>query len=80
MEMVETQNQNPTTMGVGYNNPGCFNCEVGEDYGAVEMPNGLAKFASILNGRSTNSQPFAAPALNPVFCRFQSGVFCVLIA
>jgi hypothetical protein len=44
------------------------------------MPSGFAKFAPILNGPSTNLQLFAAPALNPVFCRFQSGVFCVLIA
>jgi hypothetical protein len=32
MEMVETQNQNPTTMRVRYNNPGYLKiCEVGEE-------------------------------------------------
>jgi hypothetical protein len=68
MEMVETQNQNPTSMGVRYNNPSCLKFARSErEYGAVEMPNGFAKFAPILNGPSTNSQPLTGPAAQPSF-------------
>lgn len=46
MEMVETQKQNPTIMGVRYNNPGCLKFTKWEKvYGAVECrtrwPNSL---------------------------------------
>jgi hypothetical protein len=80
MEIVETQNQNHH-YGSPLRQSRLFEFVKWErNYGAVEMPNGFAKFAPILNGPSTNSQLFAGPALNPVLCRFQSGVFCVLIA
>ena len=50
--MVETQNQNPTTIGVRYNNPGCLKFAKWEkEYGAVQMPNGFAKFPTYSLGK-----------------------------
>ena len=49
MEMVETQTRTQPLWGPLQQSPLFEICEVGEDYGAVEMPNGFAKFASTLN-------------------------------
>jgi hypothetical protein len=45
MEMIETSNQNPRTLGVRLNNPGCLKFATWEkEYGAVPSISGFAKF------------------------------------
>jgi hypothetical protein len=52
MEMVETQNQNPKTLGVRYNNPGCLKFALWEkQYGAWEGKNGFAVFPTYAKGK-----------------------------
>ena len=50
MEMVETQNQNPTIMGIRYNNPRLFeSCEVREELWLSRKAECFATFAATLN-------------------------------
>jgi hypothetical protein len=52
MEMIETSNQNPKTLGVRLNNPGCLKFANWEkDYGAVPSTGGFAKFPTYSLGK-----------------------------
>ena len=52
MEMIETSNQNPKTLGVRLNNPGCLKFANWEkEYGAVPSISGFAKFPTYSSGK-----------------------------
>jgi hypothetical protein len=52
MEMIETGNQNPKTLGVRYNNPGCLKYSKWQTvYGSVPGTGGFAKFPTYSLGK-----------------------------
>jgi hypothetical protein len=52
MEMIETSNQNPKTLGVRLNNPAVLNSLIAEkEYGAVPSTNGFAQFRTYSLGK-----------------------------
>ena len=55
MEMIETGNKNPTTLGIRYNNPGCLKYSAWQKvYGSVPGINGFANFPTYSLGKQAH--------------------------